>query len=305
LQWVIVFARLLQFSCALTLFGLPLFYLYGFRSGPSANGPRLSLALAALGAFIGAGLWVAAQAATFFPESGFFSLDAHWIVLTETRFGRVTFLREILLAAALIVMLVMPPNRTAWTLQALLGALIVASFAWIGHGGYDSGVAGLLHRSADVLHLLSSGIWIGALIALIHLILRSLQTHTKDDARVVLGALERFSGIGPAMAAVLIATGLANSWFLVGPAQWQSLFTSNYGIALTIKILLVAAMLLLAALNRYRLSPALRSSLDEGVSPFVSLGKLRRSIAAEIILSIAVLAAVALFGTWEPPIAGG
>jgi putative copper resistance protein D len=82
------------------------------------------------------------------------------------------------------------------------------------------------------------------------------------------------------------------------------LFATDYGIALTIKLTLFAVMLMLAAANRYRLSPQLRVSLDKGLSPAAVLRTSRSSVAKEIGLSIAVLAAVALLGTWEPLIAG-
>jgi putative copper resistance protein D len=132
--------------------------------------------------------------------------------------------------------------------------------------------------------------------------LQSLKTHTTAEARIVLGGLDRFSGIGPAVVAVLVLTGLVNSWFLVGLAQWQALFTTAYGIALTAKLGLFAGMLLLAAANRYRLSPKLRADVERGASPATSLRKLRVSILTETTLSILILAAVALLGTWEPPV---
>ncbi len=69
------------------------------------------------------------------------------------------------------------------------------------------------------------------------------------------------------------------------------------------KLVLFGAMLLLAAINRYRLSPRLRSDLEKGLSPALVLRRLRVAVLSEFGLSIIVLAAVAFMGTWEPPIA--
>jgi putative copper resistance protein D len=310
LEWAIAFARLLQFGGALVLFGLALFCIYGFRkntrNSPASPGnwARSGILIAAIGALAGAWLWVGAQAATFFPDAGFFDPAAHWIVLAETGFGRIAFLREGLLVASIAVALLVSPAKLFWVAQTLLGGVAVASFAWVGHGIYDSGFSGILHTGADVLHLLAAGVWIGALVPLCILIVRSLRTQTERDAYAALDGLERFSGIGPAAVSILLATGLINSWFLVGIAQWRALFATDYGIALTIKLILFAVMLMLAAANRYRLSPQLRASLEKGLSPAVALRTLRSSVAMELVLSIAVLAAVALLGTWEPPVAG-
>jgi len=309
LDWLLVAARLLQFGSALVLFGSSLFFLYGFRRGGStkitvdlSRWPRKTVLLASFGALIGVVGWVSAQAAIFFPDAGPFDPGALWILLTETRFGRIAFLRAGLLVLAIIIILLFSPKRAVWILLSFLGAAALASFAWTGHGIYDAGWVGGAHTGADVLHLLAAGIWIGALIPLSVLILRSLQSLTESETRATLTGLERFSGIGPAVVAVLVLTGLVNSWFLIGIAQWQALFTTAYGIALTVKLGLFGGMLLLAAANRYRLSPKLRADVEGRGSPAGSLRKLRVSILTETALSFLVLTAVALLGTWEPPV---
>jgi len=310
LDWAIVSARFLQFVCTLVLFGLSLFHLYGLQNQYRGAGvvrwawPQYGVAIAAAGALLGLFWWVAALAATYFPNAASFDPSAMWVVLSATSFGQVAFFRAGMLALSIITLFAFWQSRTGWIVQSILGALIVASFAWTGHGNYDSGWQGVLHLSADAVHLLSAGVWIGALVPLGILILRSLATNAAKDADVVIHGLEQFSGIGPMIVAVLILSGLVNSWFLVGIAQWSALFTSGYGIALTIKLILFGGMLLLAAINRYRLSPALVTAVENTRSPARVLRSLRAALLFELGLSVLVLAAVALLGTWEPPIAG-
>jgi len=310
LDWAIVSARFLQFGCALTLFGFSLFCIYRFcgegRGAAAArwSWSRFSAIIATIGALVGILWWVAASAATFFPSAGQFDPSSMWIVLTETGFGQVAFVRVGLLAASIIALFVFSPTKTTWIVQSILSVLIVASFAWTGHGVFNSGLEGFVHIAADILHLVAAGIWIGALMALGILIWHSVRTQSGIDARTTLENLDRFSGIGPIVVAVLVLTGLVNSWFLVGIAQWAALFTTEYGIALTMKLVLFGAMLLLAAINRYRLSPRLRADLESGLSPMVVLRKLRVAVLTEFGISFLVLAAVAFMGTWEPPIAG-
>ncbi len=115
--------------------------------------------------------------------------------------------------------------------------------------------------------------------------------------------LHGFSGIGSALVAVLVATGLVNSWFLVGLDHVRDLLSSTYGILLVLKIAAFTVMLALAASNRVRLTPDLRRALDGG-STEVAIAALRRSVAIEAAAGGLVLALVAVLGTLAPPSAG-
>ena len=76
-------------------------------------------------------------------------------------------------------------------------------------------------------------------------------------------ALDGFSGIRSAQVAVLVATGLANSWFVVGLAGLPRLLASAYGQLLTLKVALFVVMVGLAAANRVHLTPAWVRPLTE------------------------------------------
>lgn len=305
-DWTIVAARLLQFGAALVLFGSPLFYLYGLRGGDRSNYSHLGYATvlaAALGLLGGVLWWIAAQTRLIFPDAEAFDWNASSILLTETQFGRAAALRAGLAVMSLIGLALLSPGKVAWAFQVAVASAIVASFAWTGHGVRDQGIEGLIHTGGDVLHLISAGIWIGALVPLSLLILRSLRSATEADASAAHAALEKFSGVGPGVVAVLILTGLVNSWFLIGLAQWRELFTSAYGLTLLLKIGLFGGMLLLAAANRFWLSPRLGAALGSSVRKPAALRALRNSILSETGLALLVLAVIAVLGTLEPPAA--
>jgi len=305
LEWAIVVARLLQFGSALVLFGSPLFCLYAFKGGSADRSTRpwlwlqTTLLITIAGAFVGAVLWVLAETAIIFSDPGAFDMDAVFTMLTGTGFGRASFVRIGLIVLALIALAVIRPGRLACIAQALIGAAVVVSFAWTGHGAAGEGAGGLVHLGGDLLHLLSAGVWIGALVSLTIVILGSLGTRTKDDALLAYNALESFSRIGAAVVAVLVLSGIVNSWFLIGPDKLSGLFTTPYGQLLLLKLLLFAVMLVLAAANRYRFSPRLANALttDDRSS---SLLALRRSLFAETALGLLVLLAVSWMGTLEP-----
>jgi len=64
---------------------------------------------------------------------------------------------------------------------------------------------------------------------------------------------------------------------------------------------LFALMLVLAAENRFRLTPGLGLVLAGGEDPRPALQRLRRSIVAETLVGAVLIAVVAFMGTLAPP----
>ncbi len=114
-------------------------------------------------------------------------------------------------------------------------------------------------------------------------------------------ALARFSGLGSLIVAAIVVSGLVNSWFLVGPTRLEGLWMTFYGRLLLVKLALFAGMLGLAAVNRFRLTPALGGALGHSVDPAGAIKALRASVGLELTAGITVLAAVAWLGTLAPP----
>jgi copper resistance protein D len=117
-------------------------------------------------------------------------------------------------------------------------------------------------------------------------------------------ALDGFARIGTIVVAVIVASGLANAWLLVGPSGLGALPGTLYGQLLLAKLALFAAMLGCAAMNRYRLAPMLsaRIAQSDHRSAIVAL---RVSLALETGCAGIVLALVAWLGTLQPIISAG
>jgi len=113
-------------------------------------------------------------------------------------------------------------------------------------------------------------------------------------------ALAGFSGIGSGVVAVLVVSGLVNSWFLVGPTGVPALVRTPYGLLLLLKLVLFGAMVALAAANRFRLTPVLREALVESANSNAAVRALRRSLALELGAATALLAVVAWLGRLAP-----
>jgi putative copper resistance protein D len=93
-------------------------------------------------------------------------------------------------------------------------------------------------------------------------------------------------------------SGLVNTWFLTD--RFEGLIGTEYGRLLQIKLILFAAMLVVAAINRTRLLAVLSSATNDKRGP-MTLRRLRGNVAIEIVLGLAVICIVGLLGVTEPP----
>jgi copper transport protein len=166
---------------------------------------------------------------------------------------------------------------------AAAGGMLVHAMA--GHAAAPSSLR-LLNVAAQWTHLLAVGVWIGGLAWL----LAGLRGRARADQRAV---AVRFSKLAGAGLAVVVVTGLARSVDELG--GWRALVHSGFGRALGVKLALFAVLLLLGALNRYRLMPALEIPARRRAT-----GRLRRSVGGELWLAAGVLLAAALLSELPP-----
>ena len=308
MEAAIILTRIPQYIGAATLFGTPLFLIYAppsAASAPEVSPPwvRPLAGVAALIVLIGAAVYLCVQTAMMAGDTAA-ATDPGLLtgVLTESAMGFAVLARLAAAVLALIAAAALKPGRPLWFLLSTLGAVALLSFAWTGHGAATEGVGGWAHLIADLVHLLAAGVWIGALVAFAILLVRPSHvdgTHAKALHR----ALKNFSGIGSAVVAIIVATGLVNSWFLVGPSRLAGLFNTPYGLLLLVKLAAFGGMVLLAVGNRFAHTPALaRTAAGGAVEP--ALRTLRTSVWLETALGFAVLVLVAILGMLAPVATG-
>lgn len=297
--------RLLQYAGASVLFGTAFLNLVSLpRSGDASASrqgwPKPLFLGAGVVLLIGAVLSLVTQAALMngIPLSKL-DVDSIKLVLFETQWGHAIAGRIGLAIVALAVAFVFRPSVSLFAALTGIGLICLASFAFTGHGASDDGAGGVVHMIGDMIHSIAAGLWLGALAGFFVLLRRS--TAIAEPERTALAkALADFATTGTLVVAVLIVTGLINSYFLVGFSGLPKLFTSAYGDLLALKLVLFGVMLGLAAQNRFRLTPALRDAGDE-MSRLKAISNLRHSVTAEMISGLAILALVAVFGMMEPP----
>lgn len=216
------------------------------------------------------------------------------ILLTETQFGSAWIARFglcVFLLGALILETWEDAKRRRWKgLAAFLTICLMGSLAWSGHAGGTPGLIGDVHVAADFLHLVAAGAWLGGLLPLALLL---TYIREKTDFALALAARNatvRFSTLGLLSVSTLLATGVVNTWMLVD--SLPGLIGTTYGRLLLAKIALFLAMISLAAVNNFRLTPALPD--DEAAR------LLGRNAFFEIGLGLVVLIIVSILGILPP-----
>lgn len=289
----LILSRFLHLSALMVLFGSGLFPLY---AGSNAEQDRRIVIIAARVALIGGVLWYLFTAAGM---SGNLRGALDWPVLAlvggSTAFGHLWLARLVLLVA-ILCLFAFGSKRWSWVAGLVFSGISIITMPWAGHGQDGAGFGTWIHAGGDAVHLLAAAIWIGALVRLL-LLLRLGKFEKREK---LTKALAGFSAWGPATVALLLLSGIVNSWFLVGPQNVGTIFRSTYGATLVAKLVLFLAMLGLATANRFRLTPRLALA-GNAATAVAATQALHRSVAAETLLAAAVLAAVALMGTLPPP----
>ena len=257
-----------------------------------------SLAISAASGMIWLLLVAVSMSGLSFGES--MSSDVLSTVVNETQFGRVSEIR-LMLAAIIAGCLAYVRFPLARGLALAMSLGLTAALAWTGHAGSTAGEMGILHLTADTLHLLAAAIWIGGLVSLVLLLSVSRRDQTLAGVSFARDATQRFSTMGIAIVVVVLATGIINAWILVG--SWHALIVTGYGRLLMLKVVLFAVMLLIAAANRFRLMP--RLAAPSGSEPqFKVLRRLARNSMIELALALLIFAIVGMLGTLHPAIHG-
>ncbi|MBR0848441.1 CopD family protein [Bradyrhizobium diazoefficiens] len=204
---------------------------------------------------------------------------APWTVAFATSAG------PALLVAIAAMLLALIALRSAWYARAAAAiafAGVGLSLAMTGHAATAPPEA--LTRPAVFLHGLGVAFWIGALAP--------LAAAVTKPAAAPLRLLNRFSAIAVPVVAALALTGLVLA--IIQVEKPSALIETRYGLILTVKLALVLVLLALAALNRFRLTPALARN-EQAASA------LKRSVLLECALALGILAVVAGWRFTPPP----
>lgn len=154
------------------------------------------------------------------------------------------------------------------------GAIALGSLAVVGHTR-TFGPAWLVTGS-HLLHVTTAAVWLGGLVALWLTLPRAMREDPAAGGAVV----ARFSALAAPLVLALAGLGVTLGWRTLG--SWTALFGTTYGVVLLVKVGVALLVVAVAAVNRFRLMPAL---LRDPSQPM-----LRRTVGVEAGVLVAVLA---------------
>lgn len=310
----LIVSRLVHFAAAMVLFGASLFSLYA-GAGLSKRARvraaferwlRNTLLTAAVAALLSAFAWWDALAISMGEGwSDALSGDMLEAVLFDTEFGRNWIWR--LPISALLILALLNVRRGNWTLRinlfvAGLTAGLLASLAGVGHAAMHEGMTGVVHQTAQAIHLVAAGTWIGGLVPLGYLLGKASLGRTGEWAAYAAHALPRFSRVGYFAVSLVLLSGGIIGWLMIG--GWTELIDTLYGRVVLAKICLFSVMTAIALFNRLYLTPrisAARKSAKRTPDPFRLLW---RSVMIEQGIALATLTAASILGVLQPTHAG-
>jgi len=268
----------------------------------------LAFGVAAVVALVAIPVYVLMATADFALRSTF-ELGALVPLLRDSAFGRGYLDLELafglFVVAAALALWVDRPERERRSVAELLSVggafagaaavLLVPGLA--GHAAqYSPRGAALLF---DWLHLLAGSIWVGGLMGLL-VLWRSFPVARRVAGLVV--CVPRFSNTAFVSVLVLIGSGIGAA--LIHLPTFASLWQTSYGQTLLVKIGLLSAAMLLAAVNLLRTRPRLLAYRERPELAPGAAALLRRLVAGEVLLVVGAVIAAAVLTSLAPPAKG-
>ena len=163
--------------------------------------------------------------------------------------------------------------------------------------------ATLKEMALDLIHVIAISVWTGGVVALLRTVLLPARPDTVSDARALGATVWRFSLTALVSVGLLLATGTLQAFGRL--VLIEDLFETPYGIALSVKIALLALALVLGGLNLLRWGPRLRA-LPTARAPRIraltaARAALVRDTTVETVLFVGIVIAAASLTAFVPP----
>ncbi|MDX2137760.1 MAG: copper resistance protein CopC [Chloroflexota bacterium] len=210
-------------------------------------------------------------------------------VLTQTTFGTLWLVRAALwVLLGGILWLAYKQRRGLWVAFFISGVLLLIH-SLFSHASAveDSVIAIVVHW----LHSFVTALWLGGLAAFAGVLVAS-----RSDNTLPVGSVSRltaaFSNYARVLVAALVISGSYAAWLHIG--SLEALFTTNYGMALLLKLILFMPLLVIAAINLVWTQRRLVAGDEVWVS------RLRGLIGVEIALLCTILLLVGMMTAGNP-----
>ncbi len=165
--------------------------------------------------------------------------------------------------------------------------------------------ASLILIPADLLHMLSTGVWVGGLICFmlaVPIALKQLRPGSGDRTRLLATLIPNFSDLAILAVLWLFTTGILQAIVQIG--SLDALFNTNYGKALCLKLIIIVPLLGLGGYHNFITSRKLRKFVSGKDAGSIAAGSVqrwfRRTIIIEVGLALALLVVVGILTSLGP-----
>jgi len=234
-------------------------------------------------------------------------IDSIDVAITQTQFGVLSAWRLPLMFLFTIANAfasqkcwsVLSGSRARQYVGLIIATTLLGSLAWDGHAGATLGPERPIHLTADTAHLIAAGLWPGGLLPLTLLLVRASRSREPSLLPASGAITRRFSAMSLLVVGTLAATGLTNSYFLVG--SLSAVVTTTYGRLLMIKLFLFSIMIGFGPCNLLRFKPKLALANEQNAQQRDALRKLMRNVIAELCIGTLIVLIVGALGATPPP----
>ncbi|MGC4932661.1 copper resistance CopC/CopD family protein [Gordonia sp. DT30] len=217
-----------------------------------------------------------------------------WAGLTDFASSSYAVAVYVRIAALLMLILTIPPPRGVrrgaawarawWAFEGVLALLVLATVVRNGHGGN----AQWWRFATTLVHVLAMVTWIGGLVVLGWFLWRDRLTPA------LAGRLPSWSRYAAVSVAALVATGIVQS--VVQVRHPAALFETTYGQILIVKVVLVAAALVVGWTAHRRIArPTVTANSSPAPSP-----RIRSRVAVEALLGAVIVIVAGLLSSVAP-----
>jgi copper resistance protein D len=234
------------------------------------------------------------------------------LVLTRTHFGSIWIARMVALALLLAASIWRSRAGRAVTLVLALGVTLTNTLTGHAADWGDRSFTVLV----DWLHAVAATAWTGGLLGLALAIRPAwgAVSNAAASAELVAAVARRFSRLAGYCLLIVLASGIYNAWIQVPTVT--ALWTTTYGVALLLKVVLALALAVVGAVNRYLVLPSLGASRPRRLgrmrrlcrialsgaasTPDSARTRLSRLVAGEAVVAVVVFGCTAVLGESTP-----
>ncbi len=221
------------------------------------------------------------------------------LFLLKTKYGMYSLMRTIVMVAIVLVLAFALKRNDKWVIITGIAFSLVflVMLTMSGHQGTKGYLS--IPFLLDILHVVAISIWMGGLFSIYCCYSFFLKKAGSESWDIFLEFINRFSRIATLCVAAIIVSGVVLCIYNL--KGFSGLITTDYGVVLLIKILLVVPIIMFGAINKFSLIPQLNKTDVNDWTRLMSLRrKLDTTMTIDVFLGLLILLATSILTHLSP-----